>query len=272
MVKALFFDLDGTLLNGSKAISQRTRSALETCRANGVRLFPATARPPLLDRMLGWDESLLSLFHGGVYCNGGCVKIGESKEYAPVADDVVRDVMKHVCRAHNLNIALQLEGEKHAFRFPLSESGYKSWGVTAEEALTPERANHLKTIKILVFYSDLVDSAVPIDRELAAGLMEDCTGRAQFYLTDQGKCIQIMGASVNKVKGIEKIRGRLGLDQNEIAVFGDDTNDLEMLSEYEFGIAMGNADGHVKAAAKYVTEDNDSDGVEYAIRNILHLI
>lgn len=81
MIKALFLDLDGTLLNSERIISRQTRLTLEKCKESGIKLFIATARPPLLDRMLLWDENTLSLFDGGAYYNGGCIEIEEQKDY-----------------------------------------------------------------------------------------------------------------------------------------------------------------------------------------------
>jgi len=46
----MFFDLDGTLLNHQKTVSPLTGKALKTCKERGVKLFVATARPPLLGR------------------------------------------------------------------------------------------------------------------------------------------------------------------------------------------------------------------------------
>ena len=272
MIKALFFDLDGTLLDSEKRISPKTRKALVQCVERGYQLFVATARPPLLGRMLAWDEDTLALFAGGSYYNGGCVQTGRRKEYIAVSESIVRQAIRSVHAYGGLNIALQLEDEKHAFRFPLDDRGYKSWGINADEALTLDQGRALKTIKILVFYSNLVDSATPICGVLAAALRAACEGNAQFYLTDHGKCAQIMGKAVNKFRSIEKIRTQLGLAKEEIAVFGDDVNDMEMLSEYPFSVAMGNAQAQVKAAARYVTADNDSDGIHEAIHHILKLL
>lgn len=272
MLKALFFDLDGTLLDHDKRISSKTKSTLEKCKNKGLQLFIATARPPLLDRMLSWDESILSLFDGGLYYNGGCVKIGEYKHYKSVSDEIVHKAIKSVVNYNELNIALQLEDEKHAFRFPLDERGYKGWGVAADESLTLEQAHNLRTVKILIFYSNLIESTTPVPKDLVISLKTACNGKAQFYLTDKGKCVQIMGASVNKLEGIEKIRNQIGIGKDEIAVFGDDINDLEMLSAYPFSIAMGNAESHVKDAAKYITLDNNNDGIHHAICSILNLL
>lgn len=59
MIRALFLDLDGTLLTSGKAISAENRTALAQCRANGIQVFPATARSPMLDRMPGWTGRYL---------------------------------------------------------------------------------------------------------------------------------------------------------------------------------------------------------------------
>jgi Cof subfamily protein (haloacid dehalogenase superfamily) len=272
MIKAMFFDLDGTLLNSERILSRQTRLTLEKCKESGIKLFIATARPPLLDRMLSWDENTLSLFDGGTYYNGGCIKIDEQSDYQFVSSEIVQKTINYVCEYDNLNVALQLDSEKHAFRFPLEDKGYKSWGVTAQDALSLHQIENLKTIKILIFFANLIDSVTPLNDELIASLEALCHEKAQFYLTDKGKCFQIMGQNVNKLKSIEKIRVCLGFEKDEIAVFGDDVNDIEMLSEYKYSVAMGNAESHVKDAAKYVTYDNNCDGIHHAICRILRLI
>jgi len=272
LIKALFFDLDGTLLTREKKIPQKTRATLEACAAKGYQLFVATARPPLLGHMLSWDENTLALFTGGSYYNGGCIQIGEHKEYIAISEHIIRKAIDCVSDDESLNIALQLEDEKHALRFPLDDKGYQSWGVNADEILSLDQGRALRTIKILMFYENLVDSVTPIHGGLVSALRAACAGNAQFYLTDHGRCVQIMGKSVNKCRSIENIRTRLGLGKNEIAVFGDDVNDMEMLSEYPFSVAMGNAQAQVKAAANYSTADNDSEGIHEAICHILKLL
>ena len=121
MIKALFFDLDGTLLNTKKGISNRTKNVLERCRENNIKLFIATARPPLLGKMLSWDDDTLSLFDGGSYYNGGCVMLDNQKSYIPISAGFVQKSINLVYQYNALNIALQLENEKHAFRLSLDK-------------------------------------------------------------------------------------------------------------------------------------------------------
>jgi len=272
VIKALFFDLDGTLLNSSKKISPITLQALEKCHKEGIKLYIATARPPLLSKMLSWDDSLLSLFDGGAYYNGGCVVLGNEKTYTAISDDIVQTAIGYALQYDDLNISLQLEDDKHAFRFPLKPSSYQAWGMCADEALTQAQEAGLRTVKLVVFYSDLIDSTTPLDDKLVQNLEKLCEGKAQFYLTDKGQLVQIMTKGVNKLSGIEKIRTALGFEKDEIAVFGDDVNDIEMLSAYENSIAMGNAEDYVKDVARHVTLDNDNDGISHAIYNILCLL
>lgn len=157
--------------------------------------------------------------------------------------------------------------KKH-FRFPLAEMTYKGWGISSAEALTLAQTKNLKVVKIVIFDARLAQ----INDALIQQLEKLCQNSAQFYLTDQGMYIQMMAQGSNKLSGIEYIRTALGIAENELAVFGDDMNDIEMLAAYKYGIAMGNAVDAVKNKAKYATLANDEEGISYAIRHILHLI
>jgi len=60
MIKALIFDIDGTLLNGENKMSPKTKETLIECAKKGYKLFFATARPPLLDRMVSWNDDIFT--------------------------------------------------------------------------------------------------------------------------------------------------------------------------------------------------------------------
>ena len=77
--------------------------------------------------------------------------------------------------------------------------------------------------------------------------------------------IEINAAGVNKGKGLLELGEILGISREEIMAFGDGDNDIAMLREVGFGVAMQNADEEVKEVADYVTGSNDEDGVAKAI-------
>ena len=71
---------------------------------------------------------------------------------------------------------------------------------------------------------------------------------------------------IDKGRGLEIIAGHEGLRLDECMAFGDGGNDIAILRKAGTGVAMGNAGATVKAAADYVTDTIDSDGVANALR------
>ncbi len=59
------------------------------------------------------------------------------------------------------------------------------------------------------------------------------------------------------------------MTREEIIAIGDAGNDLHMVQNAGLGIAMGNAFEEIKAVADFVTKDNNSDGVAYAIEKFI---
>ena len=74
----------------------------------------------------------------------------------------------------------------------------------------------------------------------------------------------------DKVSAIREVTKRLGIDISEVAAFGDDYNDIEMIKAFGMGVARGNAIKEVKAIAKYIALSNDEDGAaRFVADNIL---
>lgn len=272
MIRAIFFDLDGTLLNSQKKISDKTKCALKECRNKGIKLFVATARPPILNKMLNWDADDFALFNGGVFCNGGCLKMNNRVTYEFLPKEVVSYCINETNRYKNLNIALQMKNERHAFNNPLDDYAYKPWGIDKEDAVSITDDCISQTIKILIYYENIIDTVTKLPDEIVNELWQYCGENSKFYLTDQGKVIQITSKSASKYNGIEAIRKKLEIRKSELAVFGDDMNDMEMLTAYENTVAMGNAAEQLKEIAKFVTKSNDDDGIAYALTELLKIV
>lgn len=272
MIKAVFFDLDGTLLNSQKIISDKTKYALMECKNKGINLFVATARPPILNKMLSRSKDYFNLFDGGVFCNGGCIKINNQVTYKFLPKEIVSYCINETNKYKNLNIALQMKDERHAFNNPLDDFAYKPWGIAKEDAVYITNDCLSQTIKILIYYENIIDTVTKLPDKIVKELRQYCGEYSKFYLTDKGKVIQITSKSASKYKGIEAIRKKLGIQKSELAVFGDDMNDVEMLTAYENTVAMGNADEQIKKIAQFVTKSNDDDGIFYALTELLKIV
>ena len=270
-MKALFFDLDGTLLDSRKRIPASAVEALLEARKRGIKVFVATGRSIRVDKMLGWTEEV-QLFDGGVYCNGACLHLHGQTRYMVLPPAVVRSVIHEVSRYPDVHLALNGEGARHAFNFTPPPSLMGPWGVTPQDIFPLDDAAIHSAIKMLIFYKELVNSTRPLPEELFPRLLAQCSDQAQMYLTDQGANIQIVSKGATKHAGIQRLCQELSLSEEEIVVFGDDLNDVEMLSRFPHSVAMGNAVPQARDCARYITRTNDQDGIAYALRELLHIL
>jgi len=278
-IRALFFDLDGTLLTSSKTLADSTVAALRECRRAGITIHAATARPPTVERQLSLppDQMALVTRDGGVFLNGALVKVHGRSLYRFLPAAAVRAMIDAALPRPEVNIALQLSGERHAFRYPLPGDDYRLWGMRGlrepDCVQFPGPGETLDAVAKVVLF-DAVDG---IRRAIDLGsLYEALRSRigheARLYLTDNGSVLQAMGAEVTKKSGIDIAVRSAGLSAGEVAVFGDDVNDREMLAAFPHSVAMANADPETRAAAAHVTRGNDEDGISHALRGILRVL
>ena len=265
MIRAFFFDLDGTLLTSSKTIAPSTRQALADCRARGGKLFIATGRSPRLDRTLNWTADDLALFDGGVFSNGACTLLDGQEHWAHIAPAAVAECVRLADR-HGVHISLHMDDGSHAFNFDLPREVWGPWGVDEHNVVPLDDAAFARTVKLLLFHEHLVDSVTLLPEALLADLTAAVGDEVSLYLTDHGCTIQAAARQVSKLTGIEHIRSALGLAEDEVAVFGDDLNDLPMLRRYPHSVAMGNAVPEARAAARYVTRSCDEDGIALQLK------
>lgn len=277
-LRALFFDLDGTLLTSSKTLSDATASALRRCRDAGLALFAATARPPTLARQLSLPAAQTDLLSGGgVFLNGALVEVSGAREYRFLPARAVRTLIDAAWARPEVNVALQRSGERHAFRYPLPGDAFRLWGMRGLRAPDcvafpgPGEAPEDVAKVVLFDARDAIRQGADLTA-LYADLRGALDGQARLYLTDRGTVIQAMEAGVSKAAGVERAARLAGLAPGEMAVFGDDVNDREMLAACPHAVAMGNADPGTKALAAHVTRGHDEDGVAHALREILKVL
>jgi len=272
MIKALFFDLDGTLLKNDKSIDFSTIYALKKCKEKGIQLYVATARPCDLHQMLGWTHEIYDMFDGGVFCNGACIKMKDEVEYTYIDPTAVHLCIEELKKYPDFHLALQMQDEACAMSFPLEEFALKSWGLEGKTILPITSNCELITAKILIYDQNLIDAEKEIPNPLYQSLIIKLHEYCNIYLTDHNRILQIMNKNTSKLNGIKKIQKKCLFNDDEVAVFGDDINDVEMLAGYKNSIAMGNADSSIKSVATYVTYSNEEHGISYCLKSILKLI
>jgi len=266
IIKAIFFDLDGTLLTSEKIIRKNTTELIRKCKVKGIKIFIATARPPTIDIALNFSEEEKNLFHEGVFYDGACILVNKKKKYLTIDDELAFKAIEIISKYESTNIAIQLEQELHSFKYDLEDGEYKYWGVDKKDTISfNSLKNHSdEIVKILAFDNSIV--------ELKTELKTILKDKANIFINDKENMVQVVNKNADKRFGIENILDYEGIRADDIVVFGDDKNDMEMLKNFKNSIAMGNASQEVMDCAKHVTLSNDRDGISYALKNLLFLV
>ena len=99
-------------------------------------------------------------------------------------------------------------------------------------------------------------------------MQQKFAGQLSIYRS-QPFFIEVMPLGIEKAASLELLLRTQGLFAKNLMACGDGWNDLPMIRFAGLGVAMGNAVPQVKAAADYVTADNDHDGVGLAIEKFI---
>lgn len=269
VIKALFFDIDGTLLTSAGRLSASTKFALRESKKKGICIFVATARPPRLKRMLSLDEDEFCLIgDGGAFYNGGCIMYRGEKHYTPISASATERTINVVESLPDVNLALQMVHERHRFRYFIPSAEYPYWGIDTDDVDLLAGYSPGEVVKILAF-----SSTYPLT-DLFLLLRDAIGSQANIYPSGSTipRFVEVVASGTNKRLACERIASAYGLMPSEVAVFGDDNNDVEMLAGFEHSVAMGNATQRAREAAKHVTRSNDDDGIHYALTQILRII
>jgi hypothetical protein len=151
----------------------------------------------------------------------------------------------------------------HAFNYAFPSHALGDWGLTPTEITPIDDYCLSHTMKILLFCENLTDSSRFLPPTLFSQLQSVLADRVNLYLTDAAKTVQIAPREATKYSAAERIRQSLHLAKDEIAVFGDDHNDAEMLSHCESSVAMGSAPEEIRRLAAFTTGSCEEDGIAF---------
>ncbi len=253
MVKAAFFDIDGTLLSfTTHRVSPGTVRAFDRLHAAGVRTFLSTGRPDVLIPKMPVSFDAKITMNGGLVFTEKEVLLSnpipdkELQAWLDIADE------KHLC-------TMVFTKDNMMLAQP-NEVGLKMRNQLEFEMPPVVRIDEMRgqtAYQIIAIMPGEMDASV-------AALLPHCRlPRWHPYFTD------IVASDNTKAHGMEAICRHFGIRQEETIAFGDGANDIEMLEWAGIGIAMGNAADTVKKHANQVTTDVDNEGIENAINEIL---
>ena len=259
VIKAAFFDIDGTLLSDktNHLIPASTKDALVQLRQRGVKCCICSGRPTaqlpwcIKDGFPGFDDA----FDAYITMTGSMC-YDKSGVYADVPIDHETACRFVKCVEDGMFDALLLN-RNGVFCNRRSEKVRELERMVAYEypVLNFSEALNEPVYQFCAF-------AGPDEEHEVSDVMSDCiiTRWCDLFC-------DVVPATSSKPKGIEATLKHLGLSREETIAFGDGGNDVTMLAYCEIGVAMGNATDDAKASADYVTTDVDKDGIALALRH-----
>ena len=238
-------DLDKTLLNDQKEMSQYTADILHKCRALDLKTAFATARPERV------TSAFQQLFQPDfvIANNGGTIT---------QSGDII----------HNINIP-QIMSDSLISTL-IAMDGVTCMTVEAGDCLyTTYRGEPWDTANWNLVYNDLsqplgVDTPkISVECVNHAALSECIADYPQLhlYFNSGEDWSQVMHIESTKMNAIHHLSGLLSISIDEVIAFGDDYNDIEMIETCGQGIAVENAIEAVKQVAKDICPFNNQDGV-----------
>lgn len=264
MIKLAAIDIDGTLVNEKKILTDKVKKAIRLAAQQGVKIVLCTGRPiqgilPYMDELgffqnqeefvisqngasitrtdtmeVVWDIALSAEDLREIYAVGEqyppLFTAMNEERFIAVGDKVTQ---KAVDEAHIVNMELEEE--------------------ELEEVVQKERILKVVYIGTETELDELESTLTPEFRD------KYYVVRSQYYL------LEVMVKGINKGIALQKLAEYLQLSLEEVMALGDGENDYEMIETAGLGIVMDNGTERVKSIANEITLSNEEDGVAHAL-------
>lgn len=255
--KAVFTDMDGTLLNSQHQISAETIKSIQSILNKQIPFIPVSARPPYAitpyTNQLGTNQAII--------CYSGALILDNQLNPLYSVEIEAEDFAK---LEHYLAPFQHLSISYYAGLDWFTNNSENEF-IKTEEKITalsvkPMPNNLSQVHKILI-----MGDAEPIQK-----LETELQKKFPHLSIHRSKAeyLEIMNKSATKSKAIQFMQKILHVEKEEIVAFGDNFNDLDMLEYVGLSVAMGNAPDEIKAVAKEVTLSNDQDGIALVLKRL----
>lgn len=255
MIKAIFFDIDGTMADAeTHRPSPKTIRALNELHQRGMKLFIATGRHTMVRAQSYILDLFPEVFDGFVGMNGLFCHLADGRSFhkTPFSPGDARAIEQHAIKGGIPYMILEENRIYVREKNEIVDCFNAAVGLPLPEvaATPPDYGN----IYMFTFYGEFGkenDGKLP-----ECSVMRWADGASDIVPKGGGKHIGMLAAL-----------NYFGLTREECMAFGDEGNDIQMLETAGVGVAMGNARPDVKAAADFVTLNCEDDGIYAALKH-----
>ena len=254
-VKMIITDMDGTLFTDDKRVTKTTIQALKDTKDRGYIIGIATGRAKFLaeknvidyglkdviDVIIGMNGSQIANYKNNTYTEGKKVSNNQIKVIVNKCKDNKFNVVSYSDKyLYAQRMDKNVEGMVNALGFPVSITNYDDFTCDLS--------------KILVM------SETPFT-EADMKFLKSMSNEEYHGFESSDNCFEIVHRTVSKSNGIKEVANSYGFDLEDVMVFGDSGNDIDMLSKCGVSVCMGNGTDEAKSVSKYITLTNEEDGL-----------
>ena len=264
--KLLVLDIDGTLTNSKKVITDNTKKELLKIQERGIKVVLASGRPT--PGMTTYAKELnLSKYGSYILSYNG----------ANIIDCKTNEAIFQKTLPQNIIPKLYEAAIKHNVGIISYEQDCVIAGTDIDKFMEIEaRINGIPIRKVEDFANYIT---FDVNKCLMTGegaylaqveeKMKEEFGQALNIYRSEPFFLEIMPQNVDKAYSLGKLLDHLGITKDEMICIGDGFNDISMLKYAGLGVAMANAQDKVKEIADYITLSNDDDGIVHVIEKFM---
>ena len=275
--KMVVTDMDYTLLNKEKKVSDRNREALKRAADKGVHLVVATGRiytsARLYARLLGMSSPIIA--SNCAIIREASINNKENTERTIFKDALNEKVIREMIRlSHKYGLYCHFFTENTIYSEKLVNVSlrYTEWNKYMGEEdqvrikIVDDAEKILEDAKSEVLKAVVSDEDEEKIQRLRDSIME--TGIVSVSQSMKHN-LEVMNKGVTKGNAVRILAQMYGINREEIIAIGDNENDISMIEYAGLGIAMGNAEESLKRVADHITGDYQEDGVAEAIEQFI---
>lgn len=267
MIKLITIDVDGTLVTPLKRLTKTNITTIKKARDAGVHIALASGRPysgmkELVNKLNLNQEGNFTVCQNGSYIFDNYTHEPISGTYQnPIDLKILDDLLK------DFDVQISAMDHKSFYTRHLKPNIYTR--IDAKISKLPLQIIHYDDFKEDKTFGRILimGKKSEMDR-LYKSMPKELTDN--YYAVKTAPfLIEVMNKNTNKGYAVRAMAKDLGISQDEIMSIGNERNDIPMLEQAGFAVAMANAVPELKVHADFITKSNLKSGVGYAIEKLL---
>ncbi|WP_435625129.1 HAD family hydrolase [Flagellimonas sp.] len=258
-IKMVVSDMDGTLLNSNHEVSNRFFEQFQELKKRNIQFVAASGRQyhSMAEKLQKIKDDIIFISENGAFVKKG----DEELSVTPIKQSLIQEI---------LEIIDSIDGG-----YAMLCGKYKSYLDGSSRSFLEQIKEYYSCYEVVNDYTTVTDEIVKIAvyHRISA---EEYIYPKTTHLSEQVKVkvsgpnwVDLNHVEAHKGNALQEVMNSHNIKSDEVLIFGDYNNDIEMLQLSEYSFAMANAHPNVKKVARYETSSHNDFGVERILEKLL---